>query len=117
MEKSKGISFMRSLCMGQIEEDVLIPFPQLKDSEKEILKSIFGSVDAWLKGRDQDFRKWDRQGELPPEVLNEMKEMGLYSLIVPEEHGGLGLGAGAYSRMLQEVSKIRRIYCYHRGRT
>ncbi len=105
MEANKNISFMRSLCMGQIEEDVLVPFPQLKGSEQDILKSIFGSVEGWLKGRDQEFRKWDRQGELPVEVLNEMKTMGLFSLIVPEEFGGLGMGASAYSRMLQELSK------------
>ena len=28
-------SFVRSLCMGEIEEEVIIPYPKLKDSEKE----------------------------------------------------------------------------------
>lgn len=31
--------------------------------------------------------------------------MGLFSVIIPEAHGGLGFGASAYSRLLQEVAK------------
>ena len=40
-------SFMRSLCMGQIEQDVIFTFPVLKDEQKEILHGIndaLGSV-------------------------------------------------------------------------
>lgn len=106
MKNSKeSISFMRSLCMGNIEEDMLIPFPSINPKETEILQSIFSSIDSWLKERDPDFRKWDRQGEMPKEFLQEMKELGLFSLIIPEENGGLGFGSSAYSRTLQELAK------------
>lgn len=105
MEANKNLSFMRSLCMGTIEEDIILPFPKVKPAEAEIMKSIFQTIESWLKGRDQDFRKWDRAGELPVEVIKEMKEMGLFGLIVPEEFGGMGLGATAYSRVLQELTK------------
>ena len=37
-------SFIRSMCIGEIEEEVLFPFPKLKDSEKEILRSIQDSI-------------------------------------------------------------------------
>ena len=101
----KNISFMRSLCMGQIEEDVIVPFPKIPEGEAETLKSVIGTLESWLKGKDADYRKWDRQGEMPPEFLQEMREMGLFSLIIPEDFGGLGFHASAYSRMLQELSK------------
>ena len=100
-----SINFMRSLCLGNIEEDILVPYPKIEEKEVEILKSIFTSVEAWLKNRGEDFRKWDRQGEMPKEFIQEMKELGLFSLIVPEDHGGLGFGSGAYSRTLQELAK------------
>ena len=96
---------MRSLCLGQIEEDILVPFPKIKETEAEVLKSIFSSVESWLKNRGEDFRKWDRQGELPTAFIQEMKDLGLFSVIVPEEHGGLGFGSSAYSRTLQELAK------------
>ncbi len=104
IDKTK-LSFMRALCMGQIEEDILLPYPKFTDSEKEMITTMTDAIDKWLKGRDPEFRKWDRQGELPPEVLEEMKGLGLFSLIIPEDFGGLGLKASAYSRVLQQVSR------------
>src|SRR4051812_24584145 len=105
MEKNKKISFMRSLCMGEIEQDLLIPFPKVADEEKETLRGVFSSINPWLKGHEKDFRTWDRAGELPQEFLQEMKDLGLFSLIIPEDGGGLGLSSTGYSRMLQELSK------------
>jgi acyl-CoA dehydrogenase family protein 9 len=98
-------SFMRSLCMGKIAEDIIFPFPKMKQEEQETLKTVFSSFGSWLKGKENDFRKWDKQGELPKEFLSEMKEFGLFSFIVPEQFGGLGLSATAYSRVLQELSR------------
>lgn len=98
-------SFMRALCMGKISEDILFPFPKMKEDEKNTLKTVFSSFASWLKGKENDFRKWDKQGELPKEFLQEMKEFGLFSFIVPEEFGGLGLSVTGYSRVLQELSK------------
>lgn len=104
MSKSSG-SFMRALCMGKIAEEILFPFPKMKEDEKDTLKSVFASFASWLKGKDSDFRMWDKQGELPKEFLQEMKEFGLFSFIIPEEYGGLGLSVTAYSRVLQELSR------------
>jgi len=105
MANSKKISFMRSLCMGEIEQDVIFPFPKIQDSEKDTLKGVFQSIDSWLKPQEKEFRKWDRAGELPPAIIQQMKELGLFSLIVPEDFGGLGLSNTGYSRALQELSK------------
>ncbi len=100
----KTASFMRSLCMGKIEEDVIVPFPVMKKEEAESLRTIFDSLGGWLKGKDKDFSAWDVKGEMPQAFINEMKEFGLFSLIVPEEFGGLGLTATGYSRALQQLS-------------
>jgi acyl-CoA dehydrogenase family protein 9 len=105
MEKNKKTSFMRSLCMGEIEQDLLIPFPKVADAEKETLRGVFSSVNPWLKSHEKDFRTWDRAGEMPKEFIQEMKDLGLFSLIIPEDGGGLGLSSTGYSRMLQELAK------------
>ncbi|MEW6057864.1 MAG: acyl-CoA dehydrogenase family protein [Bdellovibrionota bacterium] len=105
MSDNKNLSFMRSLCLGMIEEDILVPFPKMKQEEQEVLKGVIDSLGSWLKNRNEDYRKWDRQGELPPEFIDEMKQFGLFSFIVPEEFGGMGLGSAAYSRALQELCK------------
>jgi len=101
----KTVSFMRSLCMGQIEEDVILPFPTISSAEKETLRGVASSLEQLMKPHEKDFRDWDRHGEFPPEFIEELKSFGLFSFVIPEEHGGLGFGSSAYSRALQEVAK------------
>lgn len=105
MTQNKSVSFMRSLCMGRIEEDVILPFPVLSSDEQETLRGVVDSVEALLKPRAEDFRKWDVAGEMPAEFVEELKAFGLFGLVIPEASGGLGFGSGAYSRALQEVAK------------
>jgi len=100
-----AVSFMRSLIHGRIEQDVLFPFPTLDPAQAEILSAVCESIDSMLEGRDEEFRAWDVAGELPPEVLEELKEFGLFGLIVPEDNGGMGFGNMAYSRTLQQISR------------
>jgi len=35
---------------------------------------------------------WEESGKVPREVLQQMGELGMFGLRVPEEHGGLGMG-------------------------
>ena len=105
MADKETTSFMRSLCMGRIEQDVICPFPVLSDAEKETLGDIAGALEGLLGPRAEDFRRWDVAGEMPGEFIDELKEFGMFGLVIPEEHGGMGLGNKAYSRTLQEVAK------------
>jgi alkylation response protein AidB-like acyl-CoA dehydrogenase len=100
----KAVSFMRSLCMGQIEEEVILPFPTISDAEKDTLRGVVSSLEQLLAPHQKDFRHWDREGEFPPEFIDELKSFGLFSFVIPEEHGGMGFGSSAYSRALQEVA-------------
>ncbi len=46
---------------------------------------------------------WEAEGKVPRSVLQSMGELGMFSLRVPEEHGGLGLGmlaSAAFSEAL-----------------
>ena len=101
----ENTSFMRSLCMGRIEEGILFPYPKMKPEEQDTLRTLSGSFQQWLGRREKEFRKWDHEGEMPAKFLDEMREFGLFSLIVPEEFGGMGLSATAYSRVLQELTR------------
>ena len=47
----------------------------------------------------------DREERFPRELLRELAEMGLYGVAIPEEHGGAGAGAVAYSLAMMEVSR------------
>ncbi len=105
MTTNKSESFMGALCLGEINEDMIFPFPQIKKEEQETLKACFDSFGSWLKGKEAEFRQWDKEGHLPPEFLQQMREFGLFSFIIPEEYGGLGFSSSAYSRAVQELAK------------
>jgi len=100
-----SISFVRSLCAGVIEQDVLFPFPALESDAKETLEMTIDAVHALLKDRAEDFRKWDEKGELPAGFVDELRRFGLFGLIIPEANGGMGMGNMAYSRTLQAIAK------------
>jgi alkylation response protein AidB-like acyl-CoA dehydrogenase len=105
MADKHSTSFMRSLCMGDIEEDVLLPFPKIPAQEAETLRQVIASVAQLLGPKEKDFRAWDVAGEMPATFIEELKQFGLFGMVVPEEFGGLGFGSAAYSRALQEVSR------------
>jgi acyl-CoA dehydrogenase family member 9 len=104
-ETPENRSFMRSLCMGRIDEGLLFPFPKMNKEEQETIRTMAQSFQQWLGAKEKDFRKWDHEGEMPLDFLNEMREFGLFSLIIPEDFGGLGLTATGYSRVLQELTR------------
>jgi alkylation response protein AidB-like acyl-CoA dehydrogenase len=105
MPEKKTASFMRSLCLGHIEEEILLPYPEPTIQEKETLGAVVATLKAMLAPREKDFAAWDEAGEMPPEFVTELRTSGLFGLVVPEAHGGMGLGATAYARVLQEISR------------
>jgi acyl-CoA dehydrogenase family member 9 len=106
MADKNTANFMRSLCLGQIEEDIILPFPAVSTADKETLEGVFTTIAQLLGPREGDLKKWDKQGELPAAFVDQLREAGLFSLVIPEEHGGLGFASKAYSRALQEVAKF-----------
>ncbi len=102
---STSPSFMSQLCFGTIEEDLLLPYPSMGEAEQETMRGVISSLESLLKPKEKDFREWDAKGELPPAFIEELKGMGLFSLVIPEAFGGMGLSATAYSRTLQEIAK------------
>lgn len=47
----------------------------------------------------------DRDGAYPAELVNELGEMGLMGVMVPQEYGGAGMDLIAYIVALEEISK------------
>ncbi len=103
--RDTSISFMRSLSAGEIEEDVLFPYPTLDDDERETVTAVAEAVDSVLEGRKEDFRSWDVAGEMPADFIQELREFGLFGLVIPEAHGGMDFGSMAYSRTIQQVAR------------
>jgi alkylation response protein AidB-like acyl-CoA dehydrogenase len=46
---------------------------------------------------------WDEDQHFPREVFEKLGELGLLGIVIPEEHGGAGLGYVAYATILEEI--------------
>jgi len=99
-------TFVQSLCLGEIEEDIIFPYPTIKEGEKETLQQVIKSIDDLLGAHEKDFGEWDKAGHMPEAFIDEMKEFGLFSVVIPESFGGMAFGSSAYSRTIQEVAKF-----------
>ena len=51
-------------------------------------------------------REWEQSGRYPTEIVEEMKAMGLFGLLVPEQYGGAAVDAVSYSIVFEELSKV-----------
>jgi alkylation response protein AidB-like acyl-CoA dehydrogenase len=95
-------SFGKSLFFGEILEEQIFPFPEMPPEQAELVAPICDAIDKYMSTIDS--RKLDRAGEMPKELLQSLREIGLFGVIVPEEHGGLGLSNTGYARVMQQVS-------------
>lgn len=100
----RDLSAAKSLFVGEILEENLFPYPQIRARDREILGPVVEAIDSFLANHAADFRRWDRDARQPAEFLQGLRDMGLFGLIIPEAQGGLALSNGAYARVLTQTS-------------
>jgi alkylation response protein AidB-like acyl-CoA dehydrogenase len=50
-------------------------------------------------------REWEQAGRYPDTLVEQMKSMGLFGMLVPERYGGIALDAVSYAIVFEEISK------------
>jgi alkylation response protein AidB-like acyl-CoA dehydrogenase len=45
------------------------------------------------------------KGDMPPELIEQMGDLGFFGILIPEEYGGLGLGAFEYCLVAEELAR------------
>ena len=95
-------SFGKSLFFGEILEDQIFPYPEMDGDSRETVREIVDATAKYMSGIDG--AKLDRSGEMPADLLQSLRELGLFGLIVPQEHGGIGLSNTGYARVMEEVA-------------
>ena len=98
-------SAAKNLFFGEILEENLFPYPQMRERDRELLGMMTDSIDDFLAPQHADLKKWDKEAHQPAEFIQSLRDMGLFGLIIPEEHGGLGLSNAAYARVLSQTSR------------
>lgn len=98
-------SAAKNLFFGEILEENLFPYPQMRERDRELLGMMADSIDDFLSPQHADLKKWDKEAHQPAEFIQSLRDMGLFGLIIPEEHGGMELSNAAYARVLSQTSR------------
>ncbi len=72
----------------------------------EARAQIVGMVQEFVKRElDPIVAEYERDDIVPLEVIDKMKEMGLFGITIPEEYGGMGLDYTTFATIFEELSK------------
>jgi alkylation response protein AidB-like acyl-CoA dehydrogenase len=96
-------SFTRGLFGGTIADEILFPYPRISDDEDRRVTAFLAELKEFLD-RNVD-REWiDEHEQVPAEVLEGLRRIGLFGISIPAEHGGMGLSQSAYCRVFELVT-------------
>lgn len=75
-------------------------------SDEKLQEQIIAAVREFVERKVMPVAsKLEHADEYPTELVAEMKEMGLFGAIIPEEYGGLGLDCTTYARIIEELAR------------
>ena len=74
----------------------------LTEIQREILDTVKTFVDKEIIPVAQDLEHTDTY---PQEIVNGMREMGLFGLTIPEEYGGLGESLLTYALVVEQIAR------------
>lgn len=73
----------------------------------EIDSEMLESIDRWAERELKPIaKKFDHADEYPLEIVEQMKELGLFGATIDPEFGGLGLSASTYARIVMSIASI-----------
>ncbi|MEA2445019.1 MAG: hypothetical protein QOJ12_2311, partial [Thermoleophilales bacterium] len=81
---------------------VAVPYTEKTDEQKAITEMIRQFVDEQVLPVAE---KHDHEDSFPDEVVEQMKELGLFGVTIPEEYGGMGLDLTTYAMIVEELSR------------
>ena len=68
---------------------------------------ILDMIDRWVARELKPIvKEFDHADRYPHEVVEQMKELGLFGATIAPEYGGLGLPAATYSKIVMSISQV-----------
>ena len=98
-------SFVRELFEGSFRLDLVHPFPQMDPADVERARPFMERLERFL--RDQvDSDRIDREGKIPADVIQGLRDLGAFGIKIPQEYGGLGLSQTGYTHAMGMVTSV-----------
>ncbi len=96
-------SFAAGLFAGDFDASMIFPFPEQAEDDARRGKEYAAELERWLVDH-LDADKADATGDIPPEVIDGLVELGAFALKIPEQYGGKGFTQTNYNRVVSRVA-------------
>src|SRR5665213_2801702 len=68
---------------------------------------VLDTIDRWVARELKPIvREYDHADRYPTHVVEQMRELGLFGATIGVEHGGLGLPATTYAKIVMGISSV-----------
>jgi alkylation response protein AidB-like acyl-CoA dehydrogenase len=81
---------------------IAVPFEEKTDEQKAITEMVRQFADEQILPNAEHF---DHEDEFPEDIVEQLKELGLFGVTIPEEYGGMGLDLTTYVMIVEELSR------------
>jgi alkylation response protein AidB-like acyl-CoA dehydrogenase len=77
-------------------------YSEYTDEQRDIIAMVRQFADEQIIPNAEHF---DHEDSFPEDIVNQMKELGLFGVTIPEEYGGMGLDLTTYVMIVEELSR------------
>jgi alkylation response protein AidB-like acyl-CoA dehydrogenase len=77
-------------------------YTEKTDEQQAITEMVHQFADEQILPNAEHF---DHEDEFPQDIVEQMKELGLFGVTIPEEYGGMGLDLTTYAMIVEELSR------------
>ena len=77
-------------------------YSEYTDEQKDIIAMVRQFADEQILPNAEHY---DHEDEFPQDIVDQMKELGLFGVTIPEEYGGMGLDLTTYCMIVEELSR------------
>src|SRR4249919_2785253 len=81
---------------------IAVPFQDRTDEQKAICEMVRQFADEQILPKAEYY---DHEDEFPEPIVEQMKELGLFGVTIPEEYGGMWLDLTTYAMIVEELSR------------
>jgi hypothetical protein len=98
-------SFVRELFNGRLRLDLIHPYPEPDPAELERAAPWLEKLERFMRDK-VDSVAIDRNRQIPPEVIDGLRDLGAFGIKIPMEYGGLGFSQTVYNQALSLVGSV-----------
>ena len=88
--------------MAVATEQQASTYQEMTDEQKAIVEMVRNFADNEIIPKAEEY---DHEDKFPAPIVEQMKELGLFGVTIPEDYGGMGLDLTTYAMIVEELSR------------